>query len=374
MFVAVPVARKPDAANTQTSPGARPGSFPPRGLLSYPKASASPGGFILRLSIILAATTLVLSACGQPGDPTATTATSAPGGALISGLAESSGETGAASAALGPLNTRFDCLRESGGILVIAHRGGPTRDYPENAIESFARTYKAGTRAMEIDIAETKDGQLVLMHDDDLDRTTTGTGLVVDHTLAEIQKLKLKTGSKTVEFHPPTLQAALEWAVQNHALLELDKKRSAAYAPIIAAIRAAKAENNVLLITYTDEQAIEAQKAAPDLIINATMSSAEQLDKLIAAGLKPAYLIAWTGNVEPRPDLWKALAARGVESIFGTNGSRAEGLDYRYWDDGDGWEFSKLAADGLPMLVTSFSDRTSRQLSQEIRAAGGCGF
>lgn len=78
--------------------------------------------------------------------------------------------------------------------------------------------------------------------------------------------------------------------------------------------------------------------------------------------------------MEPRPDLWKALAARGVESIFGSNGSRAEGLDYKYWDDGDGAEFNKLAADGLPILVTGFSDKTSRQLSREIRAASACGF
>ena len=56
---------------------------------------------------------------------------------------------------------------------------------------------------------------------------------------------------------------------------------------IIAAVRAAKAENNVLLITYTDDQAIEAQKAAPDLIINATMNSADQLDTLEAV-LPPA--------------------------------------------------------------------------------------
>ena len=325
----------------------------------------------MRLAL-LAATALALAACGQPNDPTATASTDAPGVAPVSGPAES--PAAATAAAPRDLSAKFDCLRQSGGILVIAHRGGPTRDYPENAIESFARTYKAGTHAVEIDIAETKDGKLVLMHDDDLDRTTTGAGLVADHTLAEIQALKLKTGSKTTDFHPPTLQAALEWAVQNNALVELDKKRSASYGPIVAAVRAAKAENNVLLITYNDDQAIEAQKAAPDLIINATLNSVEQLDRLIAAGLKPERTIAWTGNVEPRPELWKALAAKGVESIFGTNGSRAEGLDYKYWDDGDGGEFNKLATDGLPMLVTGFSDKTSRQLSQEIRAAAGCGF
>lgn len=324
----------------------------------------------MRLALLLT-TSLVLAACGAPTDPTAGASTDAAGVAATVNSAESAATL---AASIGPLDARLDCLGRSGGIVVIGHRGGPTRDYPENAIETLQRTHDAGTHAMEVDIAETKDGQLVLMHDDELDRTTTGTGLVADHTLAEIQQLELETGSKTTDFHPPTLQAALEWAVKANAILELDKKRSAAYAPIIAAVRAAKAENNIFVITYTDEQAAEVHKLAPDLVITATINSVEQLDSLITAGVRPERLLAWTGNVEPRPDLWKALAARGVESIFGTNGSRAEGLDYKYWDDGDGLEFNDVAAGGVAFMVTGVSDKTFRQLSVEIRKAAGCGF
>jgi glycerophosphoryl diester phosphodiesterase len=176
------------------------------------------------------------------------------------------------------------------------------------------------------------------------------------------------------EFAPPTLEAALAWAVKNNAILELDKKRAATYPPIIAAVRAAKAENNVFVITYTDEQAVEVHSLAPELIITATVNSVAQLDDLVARGVKPDRFLAWTGNVEPRPELWSALAARGVESIFGTNGARAEGLDYRYWDDDDGSEFNKLAADGLPILVTSLTDKTSRQVASETRKAEACGL
>lgn len=312
---------------------------------------------------------LLTTACGQPTDPTATasTETAAP-------AAQPSPAASAAAAPAKPLPARLDCLRESGGVLLIGHRGGPTRDYPENAVETLQRTFDAGTKAMEIDIAETKDGQLVLMHDDDLDRTTTGTGLVADHTLADIQKLKLETGSRTTDFHPPTLQAALEWAVKTGAVVELDKKRSATFPPIIAAVRAAKAENNVFVITYTDEQAMEVHKLAPDFVITATINDAAQLDRLLAGGVRPETLLAWTGNVEPRPDLWKALAARGVESIFGTNGSRAEGLDYRYWDDDNGSEFTGLVADGLPILVTGLTDKTARQLTEARKKSVACGF
>lgn len=322
----------------------------------------------MRVAVFCSAA-LVLAACGQPSDPAAGASTEAPSADTGSGPAESAA---APLATNGPLHERLDCLRTSGGLLLIGHRGGPTRDYPENAIETLERTLKAGTRAMEVDVAETKDGRLVLMHDDDLERTTTGTGLVADHTLAEIQALKLETGSKVTEFAPPTLEAALEWAVKNNAILELDKKRAATYPPMIAAVRAAKAENNVFVITYTDEQAVEVHTLAPELMITATVNSMAQFEDLISRGVKPDRFLAWTGNVEPRPDLWSALAARGVESIFGTNGSRAEGLDYRYWDDDDGSEFNKLSADGLPILVTSLTDKTARQVASEIRKAEAC--
>jgi len=321
------------------------------------------------MRLLLAVSVLALAACGEPADPTATASTDA-----IVAAAPAAEPAPKLSFTTMPLAERLDCLRGSGGIVIIGHRGGPTRDYPENAVETLQRTYEAGTHAMEIDIAETKDGQLVLMHDDDLDRTTTGAGPVADHTLAEIQQLKLRTGSKTTEFAPPTLAAALDWAVKTGAIVELDKKRSAAYGPIIAAVRAAKAENNVFIITYTDEQAAEVHALAPDLVITATISSVEQLDRFIASGVKPETLLAWTGNVEPRPELWSALAARGVESIFGTNGSRADGLDYRYWDDDDGSEFNALAAGGVPFLVTGFSDKTSRQLAAEREKAKVCGL
>jgi glycerophosphoryl diester phosphodiesterase len=313
----------------------------------------------------------ILAACGQPADPTVGDSTDATAVDSASGPMEAAVVPAAAT---GPLHERLDCLRTSDGLLLIGHRGGPTRDYPENAIETLERTPKAGTRAMEIDIAKTKDGKLVLMHDDDLERTSTGEDLVADHTLAEIQALKLETGSKVTEFTPPTLEAALAWAVKRNAILELDKKRAATYPPIIAAVRAAKAENNVFVITYTDEQAVQVHGLAPELMITATVNSVAQFDDLVARGVKPDRFLAWTGNVEPRPELWSALAARGVESIFGTNGSRAEGLDYRYWDDDDGSEFNKLAADGLPILVTSLTDKTARQVASETRKAETCGL
>jgi glycerophosphoryl diester phosphodiesterase len=315
------------------------------------------------------------AACGQPGDPMATAST---------GPVEPSREPSPASAAAptsavpvsapADLAGRLDCLRASGGVLLIGHRGGPTRDYPENAIETLERTYKAGTHAMEIDIAQTKDGVLTLMHDDDLARTSTGAGLVSDHTWDEISKLKLETYSKTTDFHPPKLEDVLAWAVRNRAILELDKKKSAPWAPIIDQVRAAKAENSVFLITYTDDQAAEVHNLAPDLVVTATVDSLTRLEGLLAKGVKADRLIAWTGTVKPDADLWKALAAKDIEAAFGTLGPRSSSLDDRYFEDGDGGEFNGLVTSGLPILVTDMTDKVSRQLSQDLAKAKACGL
>jgi glycerophosphoryl diester phosphodiesterase len=311
--------------------------------------------------------------CGAPQDPTETASTT-PVQTSASPAAPVASSAPAASSASAPLAARLDCLREKGGVLVIGHRGGPTRDYPENAIETFDRTFKAGTRAMELDIAETKDGVLVLMHDDELDRTTTGEGLVSDHTWNEISRLKLETYSKATDFAPPTLAAALDWAMKNSAVVELDKKRSASFDPIIASVRAAEAGNNVFIITYTDEQAVEVHQKAPDLVITATVKSIAHLDELLAKDVKADRLVAWTGVETTDPALWKDLASRGVESAFGTLGPRSTSLDGKYWQDDDGSEYDTLVEAGLPILVTDITDKVSRQLSAPAEKAKSCGF
>lgn len=308
----------------------------------------------------------LLAACGKPEDPTATASTDAPAPAAA---AASPVESAAA-----PLTRRLDCLRESGGVLLVGHRGGPNRDYPENAIETFERTFKAGTRAMEIDPTLTKDGVPILMHDEDLDRTSTGTGMVADQTWADIANVNLETYSKVTDFHPPTLEAALEWAVANGALVEVDKKRETPFPPLVAAIRKAKAENNVFVITHTDAQAIEMQRDNPDLVITATVRDAAHLDALIARGVKPERLVAWTGTETPDPALWKALAARGIEAAFGTLGPRSTSLDGQYWSDDDGSEYDTLVTGGLTILVTDLTDKVSRQLAAPMAKAKACGF
>jgi len=72
--------------------------------------------------------------------------------------------------------------------LNYAHRGGVT-DYPENTIYAYAEVAVAGADVLEMDVYQTADNELVVLHDLDVDRTTNGSGNVVDLTLAELREL-----------------------------------------------------------------------------------------------------------------------------------------------------------------------------------------
>src|SRR5690606_36039451 len=104
-------------------------------------------------------------------------------------------------------------------------------------------------------IAETRDGVLVLMHDEDVDRTTNGSGLVRDLTLAELQALHLRDDDgRVLDARAPTFREALDWAA-GRTILELDVQRGVSYEDVIAEVRAAGAENRVIFITYSDDAA-----------------------------------------------------------------------------------------------------------------------
>lgn len=70
-------------------------------------------------------------------------------------------------------------------FLRIGHRGCG-EDYGENTILSFELAVRAGANGIEYDVRETKDGQIVVIHDDTIDRTTNGKGKVSDHTYEEL--------------------------------------------------------------------------------------------------------------------------------------------------------------------------------------------
>ena len=80
-------------------------------------------------------------------------------------------------------------------IRAFSHRGGRL-EHDENTLSAFQASFDAGYNGYEIDIRMTKDGALVITHDNSLERTTNGKGAVEESTEAELRKLETKQGNK----------------------------------------------------------------------------------------------------------------------------------------------------------------------------------
>jgi glycerophosphoryl diester phosphodiesterase len=273
-----------------------------------------------------------------------------------------------------PLPAYFDCVRENKGLLIAAHRGGPAPGYPENTLETLQHGFAEGIRVFEVDIAESRDGVMLLMHDNRLNRTTTGDGYVADTDWADLAGLRMvdDDGQRT-DFHPPKLTDVLLWAKQSGAILELDRKPTTSFRNIASAVRAAGAGDNVLLISYSDDEAAEIAAADPGLMMTAGAKGSRDIGRLEARGIDRTRLVAWTGTSSPDYAAWARDIQEGVEPAFGTLGRKGERLDDQYWADGDASEYQDLVDNGLVLLATDEPYRVAAALKSDDLAREKCG-
>lgn len=106
-------------------------------------------------------------------------------------------------------------------VAFVAHRGGIVAGYPENTLAAFRQAIKHGAEVIEVDLRGTKDGAIVILHDETLDRTTHVKGKVTDYTLAELKKLDAGGGERI-----PTYEEVLQLVAGTGVKLLLDIKES----------------------------------------------------------------------------------------------------------------------------------------------------
>jgi len=205
--------------------------------------------------------------------------------------------------------------------LVSAHRGGPYPGFPENAIETFANVIKFTPTIIELDVAMTKDGVLVLMHDDDLERTTTGKGKVEEVTYEYIQTLFLEdeTGAQT-DFKVPTFKEALIWS-KGKVLLTVDVKQSVPYEKLISEIRETGSEAHAAVITYSFAAAKKMHYLAPELMLSITIRNEEEIQRFEETRIPWTRVIAFTGVTERPQNFNQVLHEKGVFTILGVLGN-----------------------------------------------------
>jgi len=176
-------------------------------------------------------------------------------------------------------------LQNSDEIIAIAHRG-EAKLTPENTLAAFDLAIEEGAKSIEMDVRMTSDGHLVLMHDEDVSRTTDGEGKISEMTLNEVKSLKIEPKpwmSVSEEQEVPTLEKALLF-IKERALADLDVK-NADPRVLVDTIEAADALNTAYVDVSSVEEALHLRSLSPEIAIQAgdidsTEKAAECIDSL----------------------------------------------------------------------------------------------
>ena len=207
----------------------------------------------------------------------------------------------------------LDCLRENEFSMLAAHRAGPAEGTPENSLTALRRSAELGSVFVEVDVAQTSDGILVLMHDRTLDRTTTGQGRLSELTFPELSEVRLVDPDGAPIDEPiPTLAAALELADELGIYLELDLK-SVSVESVAEIVDAAGLTADTVLIAYNVEDVARAHRAARGWAISAP----NDIPALDAAGVPRDRLLVWLGVGQPDSAADAELADLSIESGAG---------------------------------------------------------
>lgn len=219
--------------------------------------------------------------------------------------------------------------------LVIAHRGA-SAERPENTLAAFRRALALRADGIELDVHVSRDGIPVVFHDTDLHRLTGAQGRVTSRTWAQLAPLRILGSEEAM----PRLVDVLR-LTRGRAVVQIELKSAAPVAPVVHAIRTARAASDVILASFSVPLVREARKLAPGiprmLIAEGRATPATLVRQLADCGasgisvhhraIRDAAWVrhfhargfsVWTWTVNDRR-LARRLAGWGVDALLGDN-------------------------------------------------------
>ncbi|MEE9348233.1 MAG: glycerophosphodiester phosphodiesterase family protein [Robiginitomaculum sp.] len=216
------------------------------------------------------------------------------------------------------VQSALSCLAESGPI-ISAHRGRDLKSkrFADNSLEGLRALRKSGFIMAEIDVAQLKDGTLILYHDGIWDEHSTGRGAVAASSWAQAEKILLKTkrGDITAS-HLPKFTEVLDWA-GGQFYFEIDFKSSADEVAVITAINVAGMTKNVVLISYNQKQAARLRRAGRKITGGDMMVAVSTRSVRDFKALKAGPSLAWTGTKGLNETLISQLNAQSIPAAYG---------------------------------------------------------
>jgi glycerophosphoryl diester phosphodiesterase len=174
--------------------------------------------------------------------------------------------------------------------LVIAHQGGDGI-WPGDTMYAFEQAVEIGVDVLEMDAHITRDGQIVLMHDETVDDTTDGTGLIEDLTLAELKQLDAaykwsNDGGSTFPYRGqgiqvPTLDELFQKFPQMRYVIEIKLTQNPIDRPLCDLIRKQDMQDHVVVASFHDDAIQNFRATCPEV---ATSASRGEVTKFVLLG------------------------------------------------------------------------------------------
>lgn len=191
----------------------------------------------------------------------------------ILGCNSSGVETGGTGGAEAKCKTPQEMLR-CDKVLNIAHGGG-LLIRPAHTIEAYDQALEDGADMLELDIHETSDGVLVVMHDDTVDRTTNCTGAIKEMTFADLRECDAgynfsNDGGQTYPYRGmglvvPSLQEVLERYPDTAVNIEIKQKEPSLVDNLVELVREYEFEDKMVGASFSDEVLAELRDAGPEI-------------------------------------------------------------------------------------------------------------
>lgn len=236
---------------------------------------------------------------------------------------------------------------------VFAHRGF-SGIAPENTLSAFEKAMEAKADGVELDVHLSRDGQVIVMHDEKVDRTTDGTGWIKDLSLAELKQLD--SGSW---FHPsyknesvPTLTEVLERLADFSVVINIELKNTINWYPglekkVIDEVKRFQVQNRVILSSFRHDSLLAVKQACPEI----------QTGALYACGMVDPWVYAKYLGVDAVHPHYLAVTAEMID------GCHRHGIKVHPYTVNEEKEMKRLIRAGADAVITNYPDRMRKLLS-----------
>jgi len=247
--------------------------------------------------------------------------------------------------------------------LVIAHQGGDGV-WPGDTMFAFENAVAIGSDVLEMDAHITKDGHIVLMHDEEVDRTTDGTGLIEDLTLDELKRLDAAYDWSTDNdatfphrgqgIQVPTLDEVFGKFPQMRYVIEIKLTKNPIDQPLCDLIRKYGMQDKVLIGSFHDEAMKNFRAICPEVTTSAARNEVRNY-VLLGKAFLWGFIAPDYQTVQPPWDPEESLGITIVTERF-IRESHAKGLRIEPWTVNDPELMRKYIEWGVDGIITDRPD------------------